>query len=196
MKPIARNEILGIADYETIRPHFRARIVDEKKIRRVPLGDRVTVVFENRDTVLLQIQEMLRTERITREAAILHEIATYNALVPGDSELTCTLMIEIMEREEREAFLTSAVGFERHVAIEVDGERLPAAWEASRELEGRTSAVHYLRFKLPSRAAAALRPLADPKAAPAPSPPAVSILVDHPVHAVIATLADRASCFF
>lgn len=87
MKPIERGEVLGIAEYEKIREHFRERVIGEKKLRRVQLGPKATALFENRDTVLLQIQEMLRTERITREAAILHEIETYNQLLPGNDEL-------------------------------------------------------------------------------------------------------------
>src|SRR5580700_12078358 len=99
MDPVVRQEILGIAEYETIRGAFRARIIDEKKRRRLSVGPHVTVVFENHDTVLLQIQEMLRTERITREAAVQHEIDTYNAHVPGKDELFATVMIEIPDKD-------------------------------------------------------------------------------------------------
>ena len=54
MKPIERSEVLGIADYEMIRDRFRARVIQEKKARRVLLGERASCVFENRDTVLMQ----------------------------------------------------------------------------------------------------------------------------------------------
>ena len=157
MKPIERGEVLGLADYETIRERFRARVVGEKKLRRVALGPNVTVVFENRDTVLLQIQEMLRTERITREAAIVHEIETYNQLVPARDELSCTLMIEVIDIAERDALLVAAKGFERHVAIVIAGVPFPAMWDKTRELEDRASAVHYLKFPLSERAADSLR---------------------------------------
>jgi hypothetical protein len=66
MKPIERGEVLGLAEYEAIRDRFRARVIEEKKARRTTLGDRASCLFENRDTVLMQIQEMLRTERISR----------------------------------------------------------------------------------------------------------------------------------
>ncbi|MGH7294287.1 MAG: DUF3501 family protein, partial [Polyangiaceae bacterium] len=93
MKPIERGEILGLAEYERVREQFRARVIALKKHRRVAVGPKATAVFENRDTVLLQIQEMLRTERITREEAVQHEIDTYNELVPRAGEVSCTLMI-------------------------------------------------------------------------------------------------------
>jgi hypothetical protein len=174
MKPVQRNEVLGFAEYESVRDHFRGRVIEEKRTRRVLVGDRVSAVFENHDTVLLQIQEMLRTERISREAAIQHEIDTYNAHVPGKDELFATVMIEIGDKDVREAFLVQARGFERHVALVVDGERVPATWEKTRELEDRASAVNYLRFPLPPGAAAHLR--AKGKDA------RLEIVIDHPAY--------------
>jgi hypothetical protein len=181
MRKVERNEILGLAEYETIRDRFRSRMIEEKRIRRIAVGDKATLVFENHDTVLLQIQEMLRTERITREAAIVHEIETYNNLVPGADELSATVMIEIIDTTVRDAFLVAARGFERHVALVVDGEKHPAVWEAARELDDRTSAVHYLRFPLGPKSAAYIRERAkDAK---------VEVVVDHPVYSVRAPLS-------
>jgi hypothetical protein len=157
MLPIERGEVLGLADYETVRSRFRARVIEEKRSRRVLVGDRVSALFENRDTVLLQIQEMLRTERITREAGVQHEIATYNQLVPGPGALSATLMIEVPDQAERDAFLDDARGIEKHVALVVDGERLPATWDESRVLPDRASAVLYLKFPLSAKAALAVR---------------------------------------
>src|ERR1700730_18397906 len=157
MKRVERNEVMGFADYETIRDRFRSRVIEEKRARRVIVGDKVSAVFENHDTVLLQIQEMLRTERISREAAIQHEIDTYNGHIPGKDELFATVMIEIGDKDERDVFLAKARGFEKHVALVVDGERVGAQWEKTRELEDRASAVNYLRFSLSPKAAAHLR---------------------------------------
>jgi hypothetical protein len=179
MKRIERNEVLGLADYETIRDRFRTRVVSDKKRRRVQLGPNVTVLFENRDTVLLQIQEMLRTERITRPGAIQHEIDTYNDSVPGDDELSCTLMIAIVDAVERETFLQAAVGFEDCVSLVVQEQRIPAR-SAARDgaTTERTTAVHYVKFALP-------RPIADriravPAVDTAAAPVRVELRVDHP----------------
>jgi hypothetical protein len=152
MKPIERGEVLALADYETIRPRFRARVIDEKKRRRVSLGPRATVLFENRDSVLLQIQEMLRTERITREAAIAHELETYNEFIPGERELSCTVMLEIADKDEREKFLLDARGIESAFSIVVAGERAMGRTTPDRILPDRASAVIYLKFTLSERA--------------------------------------------
>jgi hypothetical protein len=156
MKTVHRNEILPVGEYESIRDRFRARVIVEKKSRRVHLGDKASCVFENHDTVLLQIQEMLRTERITREAAIAHEIETYNELLGGTNELSCTVMLEVVDEVARDAFLIAAKGIEKCFFIELGGERSTGRAAEDRSLEDRASAVIYLKFALSAGAAAAL----------------------------------------
>jgi uncharacterized protein DUF3501 len=187
MKPIDKAEILGLADYETIRDRFRTRVIEEKKRRRVQVGPNVSVLFENRETIVLQIQEMLRTERITRPSAVQHEIDTYNENLPGDDELSCTAMIEIVDAEKREAFLRAAVGFERHVALVALSQRIAArALARDGEQPGRTTAVHYLKFPLPPSVAAALR-----AATTATAAPGVVVRIDHPVYPAEAKLSTE-----
>src|SRR5690242_18709922 len=122
MKPIQRNEILGLGEYEAIREQFRTRVIEAKRSRRVAVSDIVTVTFENRDSVLLQIQEMLRTERITSEDGILHELETYNDLIPTGDQLSITLFVEIPEKEVRDEMLVKLAKLEDHVFLDVGGE--------------------------------------------------------------------------
>jgi hypothetical protein len=163
MKPIERGEVMGLADYEAIRDRFRARVIQEKKARRVALGEHATCVFENRDTVLMQIQEMLRTERITREAAVLHEMETYNELIPRAHELSATILIEIDEKEVRERFLVEAKGLEREFALLIGGAKCPGKHDPVREHPDRTTAVHYVKFDLAEPAESALRGVLEKK---------------------------------
>jgi hypothetical protein len=188
MKPIERSELLDLGSYETVRERFRARVIQEKKRRRVQLGPQANALFENRDTVLLQIQEMLRTERITRPDAIQHEIETYNELIPGTDELCCTVMIAIADPTERDAFLVAAVGFEKHVWLTSGPHRVRAqAQQRGDDSAGRTTAVHYLKFVLPASVADALRATRpDPAAAPSVD---VALEVDHPAYRVRSTLS-------
>lgn len=163
MKKVERGEVLGIADYEKIRDQFRARVIQEKKARRVFLGDRASCLFENHDTVLMQIQEMLRTERITREASILHEIETYNELIPGPRELSATILVEIEDKATRDQFLVDAVGLEKSFVVVIDGETCPGKIEANRESTERTTAVHYVKFDLTEKAEQRLRDVVEKK---------------------------------
>jgi hypothetical protein len=175
---VKRSEILGLGDYEAIRTPFRARVIEEKKRRRFAVGPHATVVLENHDTVLLQIQEMLRTERITKESAIQHEIDVYNELVPKRGEISCTLMFEISEKEERESFLLRGKDVEKNMFLVVGGQRSRVQWDALRELPDRTSAVHYLKVPLADSAIAAIR-----------SGAVVEFLVDHDAYRHTANLS-------
>jgi hypothetical protein len=185
VRRIDRGEVLGLAEYETIRERFRARVIAEKKTRRVQVGPNVSAMFENRDTVLLQIQEMLRTERITREAAIQHEIDTYNELCPGDAELSCTVMIEIPDHDERDRFLEAARGFEKHVWLVVGATRVSARpIDRGADPNERTTAVHYFKFPLTLRLSDALRGAATGQA----TITHLELEIDHPAYAARAVL--------
>lgn len=157
MKPVARDEVLELGAYEPIRDRFLERVIAEKRSRRVRVCEIVSAIFENRDTVLLQIQEMLRTERITKEASILHEIATYNELIPGVDELSATMFVEIVDHTERDAKLGELAGLESCIALDVGGTRVRARNETKGTLVHRTTAVHYLKFPLGAELAAAWR---------------------------------------
>jgi hypothetical protein len=173
MKPVERKEILDLAEYELVRGPFRNRIIELKRRRRVPLGPNMSVLFENRDTVLFQIQEMLRTERITREDAILHEVETYNELVPGADELSATVFLEYPESSERDRALVALAGLEDKFYVTVAGVRASARNETRGTRTDRTTAVHYMKFPLPQDAAEAVR-----RGASA----AVAVGVSHPAY--------------
>jgi len=170
MRPIDRNEILGLAEYEQVRGPFRARVIEEKRHRRVALGEHISALFENRDTVLLQIQEMLRTERITTEGAIAHEIETYNELLPAKAQLSVTLYVEVPEKTERDRLLVELAGLEDAVGLEVDGQLHRASGKRQGAEPGRTTAVHYLKIDLGADASVKL----------ASRSAKVTLVVDHP----------------
>ena len=101
MRPVRREEIVDYETYSEGREAFRARVLEVKRARRVHLGESLTLLFENTLTIRYQIQEMLRAERIVREADIRHEIETYNEILGGDGALGVTLLIEIDDLEAR-----------------------------------------------------------------------------------------------
>jgi hypothetical protein len=161
VKKVERGELLGLAEYEQIRERFRGRIIAEKKQRRIAPSDETSVVFENHDTVLYQIQEMIRTERMTSETAILHEMQTYNDLVPGDDELSATMFVELPDAETRDARLIELAGLEGHIAIAIEGTLVRAKNETRGVLPDRTTAVHYLKLALGKALSERLRYIAE-----------------------------------
>jgi len=158
MQKVTLAEIVGLERYERIRPEFRRHIIDLKKIRRVAVGDRVTFVFENHETVLYQIQEMLRAERIADLDKVRFEVDTYNDLIPADGELSATMLIEITEQERIRPELVRLIGIDKAVSLRIGKNfSVPAVFEAGRSKEDNVSAVQYVRFPLPSAARAAFR---------------------------------------
>ena len=157
MKPIDRSELLELGAYEQIRERFRARVIAVKRPRYVALGPAMTVLFENRDTVLFQVQEMLRTERITQVKAIEHELQTYNELIPGDRELSATIFIEYPDKDERDRMLVALAGVEDDFYFVAGSERFAVTPDRRGSEPDRTMAVQYVKFALSDAAVTALR---------------------------------------
>jgi uncharacterized protein DUF3501 len=149
MNKVVLSEILDIAQYEKAREEFRRRVIEVKKNRRLPVGPMVTFVFENHDTVLFQIQEMMRAERIVDDDAVRHEVDTYNQLLPDENELAATMLIELPDaariREEITKFHGMNTGEVTY--IRVGDERLPGVFDAGQSDDRRISAVQYVRFR-------------------------------------------------
>jgi len=119
MNRVTLDEILGLERYEQVRDDFRRQIIAMKKDRRVAVGDRVTFVFENHDTMLFQIQEMVRTEHITDLDKIRDELEVYNALVPDGHELSTTMLIEITDSDHIREELVQLIGIDEAVRLEI-----------------------------------------------------------------------------
>jgi hypothetical protein len=158
MKKVDRSELLSLAAYEEIRPHFRGRMIEVKSRRRASVGEHMSLVFENHDTMLLQVQEMLRTERISDEAAIAHELETYNELVPAPGSLSATLFIEYEQAAQRTEMLAKFATLRTAVHLVLGETRFTARFGThfGEEMD-RLPAVNYLKFEVGQGSAAQLR---------------------------------------
>jgi len=155
-------DVLSAFEYEQVRERMRDRVIALKRARRVAVGRHPSFVFENRDTVLFQMQEMCRVERITDAARIRDELNVYNALLPRPGELFATSMIEIEDAAQIKPVLDRFMGLDtgQHVWIQVRREfAAPGTFEAghSDEGKGKLSAVHFVRFAFPDDAMRAFR---------------------------------------
>ncbi len=146
---ISRQEILDLGDYERRRDEIRPRAIEARGLRRIELGPNATLAFENRETVCYQIQEMLRAERIAKDAEVQHEIETYSDLLPASDELSATLMFEFVEADARSVRLRDLMGFENHLHLEVDGAGVSNAYFDRRQMDAeQISSVQFVRFPL------------------------------------------------
>jgi len=143
-------DILSASEYDQQRKSLKANLIPMKKLRRIEVGPFATFYFENYATMWLQVQEMLRIEKGGAEQ-IPGELAAYNPLIPQGDELIATLMLEIEDEKRRNAILLTLGGIEENVFMEIGGETIratPTEYDDRTTADGKTSSVHWLRFKL------------------------------------------------
>lgn len=182
MIPLSVQDLLPMEEYERVREEFRRRIISLKKWRRISVGDLVTLVFENRDTVLFQIQEMLRAEQILAPERIHEEVDTYNEQIPGPGELSATLMIEVTDPAQVKPTLDRLQGIDRgqKVGIRVGPHLVYGVFEAGRSNEEKISAVHYVRFPIPEQIRALMKDPGTP----------MQMVVTHPRYQAVQAISD------
>lgn len=153
MKKVSLDDLMGLPAYEKVRPRFRQEIIEFKKNRRLPVGDRISLVFENRRTVVFQIQEMIRAEKITDLDKIREEVDVYNTLIPDSNELSATLLIEMEEQTKIRKHLLKFLGLDETVYLKIGAHHsIRAMFEKGHSKEDKISAVQYVRFRLSSKA--------------------------------------------
>ena len=149
MKPVERSEILDYVTYGEQRDRIRADALRAKSVRRILVGEHFTLLFENRETVRYQVQEMMRVEKIVKEDDIQHELDTYNELIHPAGTLGCTLLIGIDDEAERDVKLKEWLGLNDHIYAKMpDGTRVTPTWDPRQVGEKRLSSVQYLAFAL------------------------------------------------
>lgn len=164
MKLLTQQDVISHEEYERQREGFRSRIIALKQRRRISLGPLMTLVFENRDTVRFQIQEMIRVERIFDAQKVQDELDVYNVLLPAPDELSATLLIEITDQATMKEWLDRFMGLDHgeKLAIESGGERAFGVFEGGHSHETKISAVHFVRFRPSPRMRAAFADLRQP----------------------------------
>jgi len=170
MHKLTSKDVRGPRLYEGFRDDLRKRVIDLKKRRRFSVGPLVTLVFENRTTVIFQVEEMCRAEGITAPEKIADEIAVYNQILPDDGEVAATLFVELTDMSALQSTLDSLVGLQDHVWLDVGGHAVRAAFDPEQFAADKLAAVQYLRFPIDAAAQAALRDSGTP----------VVLRIDHP----------------
>ena len=172
MDKLSRDDLFSLEEYAARRPEFRKQVMAHKRARLVPVGPSVTLHFEDRMTMLYQVQEMLRAERVFEADGIDEELAAYNPLIPDGSNFKVTMMIEFPDSDERAVELACLLKIEDKVWVRVGD--LDKSWaiadeDMERDTAEKTSAVHFLRLELDAAMVAAAKAGA-----------AIAVGIDHP----------------
>ena len=147
---LKRQDLLTLEEYAEKRVAIRKNTINIKKDREVIIGEHVRLLFENKQTVQYQIQEMLRIEKIFEASGIQEELDVYNSLIPEGSNLKATMMIEYEDVDERTKALSNLIGVERSIYFKVGNHQKVFAIcneDLERETDVKTSAVHFMRFE-------------------------------------------------
>jgi hypothetical protein len=185
VKKLELSDVKNLHEYELIRDAWRKDVIAVKAKRRVLLGDMMSLVFESRLTVLNQVQEMCRAERLAKPEAVQQEIDVYNELLPDAGELAATLLVEITEEARIQPQLDRLIGLSsgRHLWLELNGRKVFARFLEGQGREDRIAAVQYLRFPIGTDAR--------DRQALAEGPAPVVLCVDHPGCRARATLSSE-----
>jgi hypothetical protein len=144
----------------------------------------VTLLFENRETVRFQVQEMARVEHLRDPEKLQHELDVYNELIPRAGELSATLLLEITDVQRVRAELDRLLGIDGSVFLVLGtgagARRLRARFDERQLDEHRISAVHYLKVALDQNASARFGDRTVP----------ATISIEHPHYRHAAALPD------
>ncbi|WP_458414803.1 DUF3501 family protein [Schinkia sp. CFF1] len=145
---ITRQDIIPLHTYRQGREDYLQKMIPYKKARRVRLDDYITLLFENKNTVLFQILELMHCEDLEDQAEIDEYIEIYSGMLPNENELSATLFIELDDQLKLQDFLKKLKGIEHHLSLVVGDETIPAVFEEVHDDREFTTSVHYLKFPL------------------------------------------------
>jgi len=182
-RKLTLDDIADVRAYERERADFRTTVIELKRRRRVHVGTVITFLFENRQTIRFQIQEMARVEKLISDADIQTELDIYNPMIPEPGQVCATMFLELTTDDQMREWLPKLANVERSVLLVLsNGDRVRGVLDAQHEegltREHVTAAVHYLRWELTP----------DQVAAFAAGP--VNIEIDHPAYLEVTELSD------
>ena len=152
MRKLTLTDIADVRAYENERADLRAKVIELKRVRRVAVGTVVSVMFESRETMRYQIQEMARVERIFTDEGIQQELDAYNPLIPEPGQLCATLFIELTSDDQMREWLPKLVGIESSLLFRLRGGNTVRGVVRAEHAEQLTrdhitAAVHYVTFE-------------------------------------------------
>lgn len=162
MQPLTVDDLLPLEEYVGKRREFfdsHRRYVD--RYRRVRIGPRLTLIFENRQTLWFRVQEILRIARLSDPGEVQQELNLYNRLLPGRSLLQAALLIDIADETRFAKEIAHWRGIQgEHLNLIVGDDWFPALLVTCRPEDRCVGTSHWVQFHLDSPACAKL---ADPE---------------------------------
>lgn len=145
MAIIQREEVLLPNIYESKREEITKNIIAEKRKRRV-VTKTFSFLFESRNTVINQVNEMVFIENVYDEKEISRLINVYSDQLPTDTELSVSMFIEFEDEDQMVKEIPKLAGVENSVYLTFDGQEIKGTPEEGRSTDVLESTLQYLKF--------------------------------------------------
>lgn len=146
---IVREDVTPPDLYSGNRNEANAQVIKKIKQRRISTKT-FSFLFEDKDTVLNQINEMVFLENIKDKEEIDRLIEVYSEQLPRENELSVSMFIEFEDENQMVKELPRLAGIENSVYLTFDGNELKGIPEEGRSTEVLESTLQYLKFQFPS----------------------------------------------
>ena len=150
MLPLTLDDLLPLEEYAGRRREFfesHCRYLD--RYRRVRLGPRVTLIFENRQTLWFRVQEIIRIARLADSHYLQQELNLFNRLLPRKEHLQAALVIEVTDEARLAEELAPWQNLQGDRLCFCVGEKsYPATLITSRPEDRCIGAAHWVEFAL------------------------------------------------
>lgn len=146
MQPINQEDVFPPNIYASKREEITRRIISEKKKRRI-VTKTFSFLFESRETVLNQINEMVFIENVEDKEEVNRLIEVYSDQLPTDDELSVSMFIEFEDEKQMVREIPRLAGVENTVYLTFDGHEVKGTPEEGRSTDVLESTLQYLKFK-------------------------------------------------
>lgn len=154
MLPLTVDDLLPLEEYASRRKEFfdsHRRYVE--RFRRVRIGPRLTLIFENRQTLWYRVHEVLRIARLADRREVQLELNLYNRLLPGPDLLQAALLIEIGDPTELLKELAPWQDLQgEQLQLHIEPDCFPANLLTNRAEDRSVGSAHWVQFAIPADA--------------------------------------------
>ena len=149
MQPLELDDLLPLEEFAARRRELfltHWRYVD--RYRRVRIGPKVTLIFENRQTLLFRFQEMLRVARLCDPMYIRQELSRINMLMPRAGALQASLLLHVEECHWKQEMAQWSALHGEHLSLILGTRERCADLLTARPEDRALGTAHWVQFAL------------------------------------------------
>lgn len=101
MTELKIEDLLSVDEYDKKRDELLSIANSRSELRTVRIGNNVSLLFENKETVQSKLQELLRNENVIQSEKIQKKLSIYKLLLPDTNSLKASMSINSDEEEKK-----------------------------------------------------------------------------------------------